>query len=442
MSKKREKSQFSWGKGLLWGLAFTMTAGVSAVVGVTLALLNPFAWQSDSFLKLRLFPHNDQGLSSILQYQIARPVNLLLMGVDRTLNAVPGSPESFSGRTDTMLLARLDPQDHTLRLLSIPRDTRIETPRLTVPKINQANADGGAVLAAQAVSETLNNIPIDRYVRVNTEAFKALIDLVDGIEVYVPERMKYEDKTQKLFIDLQPGLQTLNGEEAEQFARFRHDANGDIGRVQRQQVLLKALKDKLQNPSIIPRLPKIITTLQSYIDTNLSLDELLAVANFGRDLQPKELRMVMLPGRFSTPKEYQYSYWIMSPKGRDRIMEDYFNQPPLKSLTDTPETDNQESFNNLHIAIQNASSSSDLAQRFMAYLNKKQFNHVYLIQDSLEPLSQTQIVVQKGDQNSAEELQKILGFGNVEMSSTGDIQSDITLRLGDDARQFLDNLPQ
>ena len=233
-------------------------------------------------------------------------------------------------------------------MLSIPRDTRVDFPGMSIPKINQANADGGATLAARVVHHTLNNVPIDRYVRVTTGAFRELVDLVGGVDVFVPERMSYQDNTQNLHIDLAPGWQTLNGEKAEQFARFRNHNNGDIGRVQRQQALLKSLRARLQTPAMVPRLPKLIRVLSKYIDSNLSLEETLALGTFGLTLQQDNFKMVLLPGRFSNPREYSASYWIMDSMGKDRIMRDYFAQESTHTLLAA-----NPSANELRIAIQN-----------------------------------------------------------------------------------------
>jgi anionic cell wall polymer biosynthesis LytR-Cps2A-Psr (LCP) family protein len=132
-------------------------------------------------------------------------------------------------------------------------------------------------------------VPIDRYVRVGTGAFEELVDLVGGVQIYVPKRMVYTDHSQGLYIDLQAGWQTLNGDQAEQFARFRGDAQGDIGRVQRQQMLLKALRERFTSPRIIPRLPQIIRVMLRYVDTNLSLEEVLALATFSLELDSDSL---------------------------------------------------------------------------------------------------------------------------------------------------------
>ena len=70
----------------------------------------------------------------------------------------------------------------------------------------------------------------------------------------------------------------------------------DIGRVQRQQMLLKSLKERLTNPTVIPKLPQIVRVVQRHLDTNLTLEEMLALANLGLELEAADLHMVMLPG--------------------------------------------------------------------------------------------------------------------------------------------------
>jgi LCP family protein required for cell wall assembly len=257
------------------------------------------------------------------RYQVSRPVNILVMGIDDVPDALPNSDAIFAGRTDTLLLVRVDADAGTLNVMSIPRDTRVQIPGFGMDKINQANVLGGPELVAQTLGYNLGNIQIDRYVRINTTAFREMVDLVGGIEVNVPTRMEYTDRTQELYIDLYPGWQTLNGDQAEQFARFRQDS-GDIGRVQRQQMLLKALRERLTNPMVIPKLPQAIRVLQRYVDTNLTLEEMLAIANFGLEIESDQLQMVMLPGRFSTPAEFNASYWLPNWEASSTIMQNFF----------------------------------------------------------------------------------------------------------------------
>ncbi len=316
-------------------------------------------------------------------------------------------------------------------MLSIPRDTQVDSPELTIQKINQANADGGPALAARIVSSTLNDVPIDRYVRVTTDAFRELVDLVGGVEVFVPYPMRYVDKTQQLDISLDPGWQLLDGEQAEKFARYRHDKYGDIGRVQRQQVLLKALRQRLISPAILPRLPQLLRVMQKYVDTNVSLEEMLALANFGLKLDRADIQMVMLPGHFSDSRQYS-SYWILDRKGRDRVMRDFFAVDGNDFARETNRAED-----NIRIAIQNASGEANMSRRVAQYLKTLGFNNIYIVKDWPDRERQTQIIVQQGDIDAAKRLKDKLGLGNIESASTGDIESDITLRIGEDWSSYL-----
>lgn len=429
-------------KGLMWGVAFGLTALASGAVGVSLAILSPdLSSGKVAFTKTTELPggkktmlSQDSRWNSLLPYNLARPVNILVMGIDRVLDAPPGSLQAFAGRSDTMLLLRFDPTDNSLRMLSIPRDTRVEIPDVGYEKINDANARGGPAMAAKVTSKTLNEVSIDRYVRVTTDAFRELVDVVGGVEVFVPKPMHYQDRTQKLDINLEEGLQTLNGDQAEQFARFRKDAIGDIGRVQRQEILLKALQHRVNNPTIIPRIPQAIGILQKSIDTNLSMEEILALANFGRQLTKEQVQMVMLPGRFSQPEEFEgRSFWILSERGRDRVMDQYFGVE--HEAQDQP----YRSFERLRIAIQNSTGNPELVERVKKYLRQQNFRNVYTLEDATQFLEKTEIIAQQGDLRSARSLQKLFGFGQVEASSTGDLGSDLTIRIGSDAEKWIEN---
>ena len=410
---------------LLKRLALVAAAAVSTAIGVTVAMIVPLPTGVASSPKGDQSPNGSLWQSGF-QYQVGRPVNILVMGIDRVLDAKAGSKELFNGRSDTMLLLRVDPTDDSVKLLSIPRDTQVSIPTVGVTKVNDANVRGGSELAAKTVSGLLNGMAIDRYVRVDTAAFRELVDLLGGVEVYVPEQMSYVDQTQKLKIDLSPGLQTLNGDQAEQFARFRHDAYGDIGRVQRQQTLLKALLKRLTNPLVLPRLPGLVSAMQKYIDTNLSLEEMIALTSAGRKLSQGNFKMVMLPGRFSNPDEFVASYWLMNPEGRDRVLRQYFDVEAADAAT------NQLRAQDLRIAIQNASSKPDAARELRSYLSSQGFSNVYIASDWSDKQKQTQIIAQQGDLNSAEMVQKLLNAGRVAADSTGDLDSDLTIRLGDD----------
>lgn len=419
-----------------WVLGFGTTAIASALVGLVLSISLPLPdrWVAEETSQP---PSISELLKKGVRHRITRPVNILVMGIDRVPEAEPGTDEVFAGRSDTLILTQVNPETQSVNLLSIPRDTQVEFPgRRQVSKINHANWIGGPRLAADVVSYNLGNVEVDRYVRFSTNAFQDLVDLLGGVEVFVPEPMQYEDQTQKLFIDLDQGWQVLDGEEAEQFARFRNDEHGDIGRVQRQQVLIRALRDRLTSPSVIPKIPQIIQLLQNSIDTNLTPEEMLALATFALDIEQDDLRMVMLPGRFSRQQEYAASYWLMEPQNVERVMQDYFGVSSVTYASNTASSDavgdEGLSFRNLRIAVQNASSDPQVASEVAQYLRERGFNNVYVVQDWPEQNIQTQIIVQRGYLQGADRLESVLGVGDVVPSSIGDLSSDLTIRVGDD----------
>ncbi|MDX2229989.1 MAG: LCP family protein [Leptolyngbyaceae cyanobacterium bins.349] len=417
-SKLKPHPSSKWLKKIL---ILTVVASTSATLGLITSLILP--------LPLGLVA-KDRETRSLdmwqvgLGYRVGRPVNILVMGIDR----VPGAKDSetgiFQGRSDTMLLVRVDPINDSVSLLSIPRDTQVEIPGSETNKINDANVQGGATQAARTVSSILNGVTIDRYVRVSTDAFRELVDLLGGVEVNVSKPMVYEDKTQKLKINLSPGQQTLNGDQAEQFARFRGDDLGDIGRVQRQQALLRALRQKLTSPTVIPQIPGLVRSMQTYIDTNLSLEEMMALVGAGRKLSEGKFKMVMLPGRFSAPDEFVASYWLMDPVGRDRVMKQYFAVDPLSALEATT--------GSLRIAIQNASSNPTAASQMQQSLAAQGFTDTYVVADAPSQQATTSFIAQRGDLDAANSLQQKLGIGTIEADSTGDLESDITIRIGND----------
>ncbi|OCR02879.1 LytR family transcriptional regulator [Oscillatoriales cyanobacterium USR001] len=374
-------------------------------------------------------------------YRLTRPVNILVMGVDRVPEAKPNSLQNFNGRSDTILLIRVDPIDKSINLLSIPRDTQVELPGIGKTKISEANFQGGQALTREAIAKILNNPPIERYVRVSSGAFRELVELLGGVDVFVPQPMNYTDNAQRLNINLGQGWQTLNGEQADQFARFRNDGLGDIGRIQRQQSLIQAIWKRLSNAATLPRLPQIIRVMQKYVDTNLSFEEILTLGNFGLQLERENFKMVMLPGSSSSSEEDFRSYWIVDEIGRDRVMSQFFKlgnpdfiqQERRRSQSQTSRNTNNPNLpRNLKISIQNASSNPKAATRLAGKLLNQGFDRVSVTQDWPDKQRYSQIIVQRGDLTAAEILKQTLGGGKIEADSTGEISSDLTIRVGED----------
>jgi len=410
-------------QGLLW-LLLGLTAVLSGSAGAFLAVMLPRQVIPTSLTAEEQEAFRPDALRAAA---LDRSLHILILGTDNpdpTLPA-PAGQERFNTRTDTILLARFDPQARRVTVLSIPRDTRVRLPGLGTAKINAANLVGGPALAAQVVSTLLGGIPIDRYVRLNTDALEALIDAVGGVEVYVPEPMHYVDRTQQLFINLEPGWQRLNGEQAHHFARFRRDhlGLGDIGRVQRQQELLRALSRELLSPAVWPRIPKILQVIRTHLETNLTWEEVLSLAKFVLTSGEDRIDLVLLPGRFSQPEEFATSYWLPDLAGIRRVAVAHFGLeaevariPPHR----------------LRIAVQNATGKPGMARRMVQELLRQGYTQAFAVEDSPQVLWQTEILAQSGDREGAKQVRAALGLGELRVESTGVLNSDITIRVGQD----------
>ncbi|MEL6493268.1 MAG: LCP family protein [Cyanobacteria bacterium J06634_6] len=368
---------------------------------------------------------------------LTRPVNILLLGVKVTSSDVhdydaiyedgyDALVNSFEGLSDTMLLLRFDPRDQQVTVVSVPRDTRTNVDGL-VTKINEANREGGPALSAQAVSELMGGVPIDRYMRINVQGVEKLIDALGGVKVNVPKDMKYQDDSQHLYINLKAGEQRLDGDKALQFLRFRYDDNGDIGRVQRQQQFMRALTEQALNPTTISRLPKILSVIQSHVDTNLSVEELVALVGYSSQRDRSDVQMLMLPGEFSNYDDYELSYWIPDYSEIDAISADYFDIAN-GSYRVSEETDPSY----LRVAIQDSTYDDVAVQSLINTLYDTGYYNVFVDRTLRDPLQETRIVAQRGDLNSAESIQRFLGIGEVRVESTGSLESDITIQLGED----------
>ena len=175
------------------------------------------------------------------------------------------------GNTDVITVLRVEGGVTTIT--QIPRDSYIEAEGYGPHKINALYSLGGPELLKRELSRKLGG-PISHHLVVNLSAIRRMADALGGIEVDVPKRMYYVDNSQGLYIDLQPGPQTLKGRDLEGFLRFRHDEMGDIGRLERQQLALKALFRKLTRPDQLVRLPLLLTAAGKDLKTDLGPMEL------------------------------------------------------------------------------------------------------------------------------------------------------------------------
>jgi len=194
--------------------------------------------------------------------------NLLVVGLDN----VEGSH-----RTDTILVVHISPKDKKVNVVSIPRDTIMQVPGIGLTKVNHAFAYGGIYLTRRTLEDFLG-IKIPFSVAINIDGLAKVIDTLGGLTINVEKRMYYVDYAGGLFVDLYPGLQHLNGRQALGYVRFRHDPSGDMGRILRQQNFMQALARKIITKKDVLSAPKVIMSLLSNINTNMSVRQVLGLS--------------------------------------------------------------------------------------------------------------------------------------------------------------------
>ena len=255
-------------------------------------------------------------------------VNILLLGSD-------SRPDEKYGHTDAMILVTVDPMAKTAGMLSIPRDLWVSIPSYGENRINQAYRlgqlegypGGGPALVVETVQANLG-VPVHFYALVDFESFKQIVDTLHGIEICAPETIDaasyygyvpqaiYEDSNYSYvppavdmtvtsskadpqlshetsqsdqeegykFLYIEAGLHTLDGETALRYARSRASITADFARVQRQQTVLLAIRDKALQVGAIPRIPELWQAMGHLVETNLQLAEVLQLAQLAYEI--------------------------------------------------------------------------------------------------------------------------------------------------------------
>ncbi|MDR3710473.1 MAG: LCP family protein [Capsulimonadaceae bacterium] len=250
---------------------------------------------------LRALMHNPTVAN---QFPGVRTMNIMIVGRDYDYNNQDQVIKTHA-RSDMLMVGRLDFENNTVRLLSIPRDTHAHIPGHGVHKINTAHAIGGPKLAAETITSNFG-IPVDHYIAIDFQGFEKAIDLMHGVDVTVDRKMDYDDNWGHLHIHLLPGYQHLAGSDAIGFVRFRH-ADTDIIRTHRQQALVAAIKLKMVEPSTLVVLPSILNTVDKHVVSDLTTDQKIALAKFVRSAPRERVEMQTMPNQEGP--YYVYTNW-------------------------------------------------------------------------------------------------------------------------------------
>lgn len=328
-----------------------------------------------------------RNVSSYEPWKGAERVTVLVMGIDQR-----AGDTDTAYRTDSMMLLTLDPVGRTAGMLSIPRDLYVEIPGFPDrDKITTANfkgdayrLPGGGPQVAMDTVELNLGVRVPYYVRINFTAFEALVDLIGGIDINNPETIN-----DPLYPDccygydpfyLPAGPQHLDGRTALKYARTRHSNGDDFGRAERQQQVVLAVRDKLISanslPTLIAKAPQIIKTLAGSYDTNLSVDQMIALALAAKDIPRDKIMTAVIDKEyiadFYTTADNQQALILNIEKFRElRDKMFYVPEPPKLNVPNAAELLSAEA---AKVEVQNGSKTAGLAASAADYLRAKGIN--------------------------------------------------------------------
>lgn len=407
---------------------------------------------------------------------LKEPLNLLVLGVDQEYDKESHGyavkvQNSFLGRTDTIILTRIQPLSQSIKTLHIPRDTRVVFNFSQPAKINSVNTIGGPILTKESLEKVLD-VKIDNYISINAKGLEDLIDTAGGITLNVPYRMKYQDKTDGINIDLHPGLQTLSGEQAIGFLRFRKTALGDIGRIQQQQLFIRAAQKKLLQPAFYTRLPSLLSKSFEVVETDLGIFEVIKIVNTLKKIKTNDLSSMTLPGSFSKTQKLvpvavpiedanngHYvscdgtelpdfmnlpfvdetvevcvhkrltSYWLPNRSQIKKLIQEHFQAKLIQTVDKAP--------HNIQIVLKNSSKYRQPLQTTQKKLRSNGFSSIISTVNHFKTGQHPHSIIyyQKGNKNDAIQIKKKLNLpDSVEIigSNVDAPQADIVFVIGND----------
>jgi LCP family protein required for cell wall assembly len=256
--------------------------------------------------------------------KVKNEILFLLMGVD-----AQNVKKSKGTRSDTMMLTRVNFETGEINILSIPRDTRLAV-NGKLDKVNAAHAYGGPELSVETISNFLG-IDLEYYVKVDYQIVQDVVNAIGGVEFDVPMNMKYNDPTAKppLNINLKKGLQVLDGKQAHDLLRFRHNndytvgyPDGDVGRIKTQQNFMKELVKQTLKAKNIVKIPSLIKTYYENVETNIPLSLMLKAATSAGKIDVENMTTATVPG----VGEYigNISYYIYDREETNLLVQEMF----------------------------------------------------------------------------------------------------------------------
>lgn len=349
------------------------------------------------------------------------PFYMIIMGVDNREGET-------RARSDTLIVARVDPPRERVTLVSIPRDTRVRIPGHGTQKINAANALGGPSLVIETVQDFIG-VPISHYVEIDFKGFKDVVDALGGVTVNVPEKIQdpkagnYDPTAYTIYA----GEQKLTGAQALTLVRSRNFPRGDLQRIENQQLFIKALLKQTLRVANAFRLPGIVNAVATNVTTDLEVGQLLSLAKQMNGMSGDGLEAVTMPG---TPKYIGgVSYVIADEEALTATFERIESGRPASSATSADGSPTAESTS---VTIRNGAGVGGVALDASNRLRRAGFD-VGEVGNMNQFMYDETLVVYKKSKDEAELVAATLGKGKV-VSSRGmySFDTDVLLVVGKD----------
>lgn len=392
-----------------------------------------------------LVGHNQETLKNL------GPIQILLMGK---------STDQGAELTDTIIIGTYDPKNQKASLLSIPRDTFVGKNPKSGTGSDKINAiyRKGPEKTLEKVNE-ITGLDIKYYMVIDNQALIELVDVIGGVEFevpYVEGGMIYDDTSQDLHINLQPGLQLIDGDKAEQLLRFRKNNKGktyskeyggdDYGRMRTQrEFIMETAKQTIKAKNIL-KVKDIIDIVYEYVETNLSIATIKDYVPYAINIDINAIESAVLPGGSYGPPTYPYWFFIADEKKTEELINtlygtqeqlpegDVIDEPienePTQNDTTIVEVDKTEA-SDINIQLLNGSGTKNVLTEVQKILKEKGYN--VKVSDATTSVSKTTIINKTNvDSKFTENIKDILGVGNVSTSVVSSSDVDITIIIGKD----------
>lgn len=318
------------------------------ILGIVLLILAPILYYGGRLIYVLYLDPTPTFVSSPQDDPTTRPAdipdpetsgieNVVLFGVDSR------DPGSDSGRTDSIIIATIDTSSKAIKLTSVMRDLYVEMgDNRGMDRVNAAYAFGGPQLALKTLNKNFG-LDLKYYAIIDFRGFQELVDQLDGIDVDVKD---YEvNEINKYILEVNgknstllkgPGFQHLNGQQALSYARIRHVGDGDFQRTERQRTVLQCLFNKAKQTSIL-KVPDLITTLASYVQTNVPLTKVIGLASAAAGFNSGVQQMrVPVDGYYAPESVYGASVLVPDIKANAMFVKEFIYNIKVASGEDMP----------------------------------------------------------------------------------------------------------